>query len=44
MKVWSVVVERELNSPPECLLICNLVVIEWTAEITGDRMVMISDL
>ncbi len=36
MKVWSVVVQRELNSLPECLLICNLVVMEWMAAITGD--------
>ncbi len=36
MKVWSAVVQKELNSLPECLLICNLVVMEWTAAITGD--------
>jgi hypothetical protein len=44
MKVWSVVVQRELNSLPECLLVCNLVVIEWTAAITGDRMGLFQDL
>ncbi len=32
------VVQRELNSLPECLLICNLVVMEWMAAITGDRV------
>jgi hypothetical protein len=44
MKVWSVVVlllKRGLNSLPWCLLVCNfvvlLVVLEWTAAITGDR-------
>jgi hypothetical protein len=37
MKVWSVVVvQRELSSLLECLLVCNLVVMEWTAAITGD--------
>ncbi len=36
MKVWSMVVQKELNSLPECLLICNLMVMEWTAAITGD--------
>jgi hypothetical protein len=36
MKVWSMVVQRELNSLPECFLVCNLVVIEWMAAITGD--------
>jgi hypothetical protein len=34
MKVWSVVVQRELNILLECLLVCNLVVVEWTATIT----------
>ncbi len=33
---------RELNSLPYCLLVCNwvvlLVVMEWTAAITGDRV------
>jgi len=29
-------VQRELNSLPECLLVCNLVVMEWMAAITGD--------
>ncbi len=38
MNVWSMVVQRELNSLPECLLVCNLVVMEWTAAITGDCM------
>ncbi len=37
MKVWSVVVQRELNSLPECLLVCDLVVMEWRAVITGDH-------
>ncbi len=32
------VVQRELNSLPECLLACNLMVIEWTTAITGDCM------
>jgi hypothetical protein len=36
MKVWSIVVQRELNSLSECLLVCNLVVIEWMTAITGD--------
>ncbi len=36
MKVWSTVVQRELNSKPLCLLVCNLVAMEWTAAITGD--------
>jgi hypothetical protein len=34
---------RELNSLPECLLVCNLVVMEWTAAITGDRMGLFRD-
>jgi hypothetical protein len=38
MKFWSVVVQMELNSLPECLLVCNLVVMEWMAAITGDRV------
>jgi hypothetical protein len=49
MKVWSVVVllfKRELSSLQLCLLVCNLavycvvallVVMEWTATITGDH-------
>jgi hypothetical protein len=49
MNVWSVVVlllKRQLNSLPWCLLVCNLVVycvvallvvMEWTAAITSDR-------
>jgi hypothetical protein len=36
MKVWSVVVQRELSSLPERLLVYNLVVMEWMATITGD--------
>jgi hypothetical protein len=43
MKVWGVVVQRELNSLPECLLVCNLVVKEWTATITGDRVRIFQD-
>jgi hypothetical protein len=31
MKVWSMVVQRELNCLPECLVVCNLVVTEWMA-------------
>jgi hypothetical protein len=48
MKVWSMVVlllKRELNSLLQCLLVFNLVVycmvvlvMEWTAAITGDSM------
>ncbi len=38
MKVWSVVVQKEHNSLPECLLVCNLVAMEWTAAITGDHV------
>jgi hypothetical protein len=34
MKVWSVVVQRELNILLECLLVCNLVVMKCTAAIT----------
>ncbi len=30
------VVQRELNSLQECHLICNLVVMEWMAAISGD--------
>jgi hypothetical protein len=30
-------VQRELNSLPQCLLVCNLVVMEWAAAITGDQ-------
>ncbi len=30
MRVWSVMVQRELNSLPKCLLVCNLMVMEWT--------------
>jgi hypothetical protein len=36
MKVWSVVVQRELSSLPECLLVYNLVVMEWTGANVGD--------
>ncbi len=43
VKVWSVVVQRELNSLPECLLVCNLVVMERTAAITGDHMGLFRD-
>ncbi len=55
MKVWSMVVlllKRELNSLLLCLLVCNLevycvlvllVVMEWTATITGDHMVLFLD-
>ncbi len=38
------VVQRELNSLPECLLVCNLVVMEWTATITGDLLGLFQDL
>jgi hypothetical protein len=37
------VVQRELNSLPECLLVCNLVVMEWTAAITGDLVGLFPD-
>jgi hypothetical protein len=43
MKVWSMVIQRELNSLLECLLVCNLVVMEWTAAITGDCMGLFQD-
>ncbi len=43
MKVWSVVVQRELNSLLECLLIFNLVVMEWMAVITGDLVRLFQD-
>jgi len=43
MKVWSMVVQRELNSLPEYLLVCNLVVMEWMAAITGDCMGLFRD-
>jgi hypothetical protein len=36
MKVWSVVVQRESSSLPGRLMVYNLVVMEWTATITGD--------
>ncbi len=38
------VVERELNSLPEYLLVCNLVVIKWTAAVTGTCMGLFRDL
>jgi hypothetical protein len=38
-----VVVQRELSSLPECLLVCNLVVMEWTAIITGDQVGLFRD-
>ena len=38
MKVWGRVGQGELNSLPECLLICNLVMMWWTAAITGDHV------
>jgi hypothetical protein len=43
MKVWSVVVlllKMELKSLPGCLLVCNLVVMEWTA---GDSVGLFRD-
>jgi hypothetical protein len=43
MKVWRVVVQSELNSLPECLLVCNLVIMEWMVAITGDRMGLFRD-
>jgi hypothetical protein len=43
MKVWSMVVQRELNSLPECPLVYNLVVMEWTAAISGDCMGLFRD-
>jgi hypothetical protein len=43
MKVWSMVIKRELNSLLECLLVCNLVAMEWTAAITGDCMGLFQD-
>jgi hypothetical protein len=36
-------VQRELKSMPECLLVCNLVVMEWTAAITGERVGLYQD-
>jgi hypothetical protein len=39
MKVWSVVIlllKKGMNTLPECLLVCNLVVLEWAAAIAGD--------
>jgi hypothetical protein len=38
MKVWGMVVQGELNSLQECLLVCNLVVMWWAAAITGDHV------
>jgi hypothetical protein len=43
MKVWSMLVQRELNNLPECLLVCNLVVMEWTAAITDDHVGLLRD-
>jgi len=43
MKVWSVLVLRQLNTLLECLLVCNLVVMEWTAAITGDSVGLFRD-
>jgi hypothetical protein len=43
MKVWCVVVlqlKMELKSLPGCLLVCNLVVMEWTA---GDSVRLFRD-
>jgi hypothetical protein len=36
MKVSSMGVQRDLNSLPECHLVCNLMVMEKTAAITGE--------
>jgi hypothetical protein len=43
MKVWSMVVQRELNSLLECILVCNLVAMELTAAITGDHVGLFRD-
>jgi hypothetical protein len=43
MKVLSVAVQRELSSLPECLLVCNLVMMEQMAAITGDRVGLFQD-
>ena len=37
------VVQSELNSLPECLLVCNLVVMESTAAISDDRVGLFQD-
>jgi hypothetical protein len=45
MKVhWSMVVKSELSSLSECLLVCNLVVREQMAAITGDNYITIVHL
>ncbi len=36
-------VQKELNSMLECLLVCNLVVMEWTAAIIGDLLGLFQD-
>ncbi len=38
MKVWTMGVQRELNCQTECLLVCNLVVMECMATISGDHV------
>jgi hypothetical protein len=43
MKVSSIGVQRDLNSLPECHLVCNLMVMEKTAAITDDRMGLFQD-
>jgi hypothetical protein len=43
MKGWRMVFQRELRSLPEYLLVCNLVVMVWTATITDDRLGLFQD-